>query len=101
MKNARVMAEVNSGMGFVYFQSGDLDGSLRYRERALDLYSSIPDVWGECSLHMSVGKVYAEKGEWQKALEHFRRGLVIARSMSNMHLSSALLREIGAVRHQV
>jgi tetratricopeptide (TPR) repeat protein len=97
MKNVEAIARVNSGMGYVYFQLGDLDSALRYREQALDLYRSMPDLWGECSLHMSVGKVYAEMGEGEKALEHYRRGLAIARSMSNTHLSSVLLREIGAV----
>jgi tetratricopeptide (TPR) repeat protein len=67
------MAKVTNNLGNLLLQQGDLDAATRAYHKSLDLWQAIGFPVGVALSWSNLGKVHAERGCWQSALDYLRR----------------------------
>jgi serine phosphatase RsbU (regulator of sigma subunit) len=85
-------------LGEVYYKMGEYDSALFHFEKSLMLVSSQSEIATALS---SIGRIYAERGEYQTAIKYHRDGLDIARKENaQMETVKILLSLAGAYASQ-
>ena len=92
-----LLAQVNNGLGQVYYKIKTAEDALLRHEAALNIYQKLRNEEGEAETISFIGGMYEKMGSYPKALEHQRVALKI---FEELHLSSqlAFVREnIGSI----
>ena len=74
-----------------------LRGGIVKLEEALKLFRAVGDAGGEAGTLTSIGKVYSELGEKQKALEYYNQSLPLSRTLGDRRGEGKTLNNIGSV----
>lgn len=64
---------------------GDADRALRYYEKALEIYP-----WLTPEAHYNTGRIYLQRGEWEKAKMQFQKAIKLNSSMSQAYYALGL-----------
>lgn len=76
-------ARALNGMGITYFMQGNLDSSLVYYRKSLDINLAALDSSGLAVNYSNLSNVHVELGDYNKAIEYFFSGLALARLMED------------------
>jgi tetratricopeptide (TPR) repeat protein len=80
-KNSRMIQLGN--LGAMYKELGDYAQAERYLLDALDLANATQSLVDKSVINNNLSELYADKGEWKKALDAYRKGILYKDSVSN------------------
>lgn len=89
-------ATILSDIGVLYWRKGDLEESMRYLGRALEINTQLEYQIGIGYNIGNMGLVYMNRGEVQKALETFQKALEIAEETNDLSQKANQLGNIGS-----
>jgi CHAT domain-containing protein/tetratricopeptide (TPR) repeat protein len=90
-------ARVLNNRGEVNYALGDLKEALNNFNRALTLWSQVPDRRGLALAHLNLGYTYSDSGDLPKAKENFGQALTLAREVDDRRLEALSLTALGTV----
>ena len=73
--------EYCSKLAFLYWQNGELDKSLNYFNRSLEINKELNNRNGSKLIYYYLGMIYSEKEEYQKSVKAFKKGIKISREL--------------------
>lgn len=73
--------EYCSKLAFLYWQNGELDKSLNYFNRSLEINKKLDNRNGSKLIYYYLGMIYSEKEEYQKSVKAFKKGIKISREL--------------------
>jgi diguanylate cyclase (GGDEF)-like protein len=94
-KEAVLEAMVYNSISMVYCGIGDLNNSLEYQLKALEMYRQCSNRHGEVTALSNLAIDYGETGDFVRGLECNHAALEIAQERGFRLLEAAILREIG------
>ncbi len=87
---------VLNGISFIYFERKDYKNTLFYMHRALKIADALNDNgYTVATLYSSMGSVYYDWKQYDKALEYYRKAFEINKSNGNSSLLGYSLNEVG------
>ncbi|OLE52060.1 MAG: hypothetical protein AUG51_19905 [Acidobacteria bacterium 13_1_20CM_3_53_8] len=90
-------AHALNNIGEVNYALGDFRGALNNFNRALAIWSQIPDRRGQALAHLNLGYTYSDSGDLPKALDHFGQTLTLVRTVADRRLEALSLTALGTV----
>ena len=84
----------------LYYKQGDFDRTLKFAVRCLTHAIDMEHKNGILYSYITIGLVYAAKGELEGASEQYNKGLIIARELGNIFGVAAILNNLGLVQQQ-
>lgn len=91
-------AHAYGGMSVVYSDEGDLEKSITYSQKALDLFRSAKDVNLEIRTLNNLGITYMRQGEYEEALKIYVDALERNKTIGSKSLEGAFLHNIGQIQ---
>jgi tetratricopeptide (TPR) repeat protein len=83
-------------LGFLALRTGHTDDSLRFLQDSLAIRLALgDDQWGEAIIRHSLGTVFQQIGDIEKAQEHYRDGLAICHRISSRRGEGIILKALG------
>ncbi len=84
---------IRTGKGYFnlsakYYYMSQYDEALLYSQKALPILTEKNDLISQGKVHNLMGGAYFEKGEYNKALEYFKRSMEITMRLDNPHLNT-------------
>jgi signal transduction histidine kinase len=86
-----------SNIGVVYYQKGDIDKSLKYLIKGLNVQEEMGEKQEISNSLNSIGAIYFNSGKSDLALDYFLKGLKIAREIDSKEVIAFALGNLGAV----
>ena len=86
--------------GLSSFRQGQIVQSVKYLERALDIYTNVNDIPSVGLLILETGMVYAALGNYKDARASYEKALELARRSGNLLSQANLLNNLGVLHHQ-
>lgn len=88
-------AEVHAGLGWLWFQRGEIQSALTALERSAGLYALVGDVQGRAQVDYYRGVVYGQQKEWERAAACFERYLDASKKAGLEHGRASAYIELG------
>ena len=83
-------------LGFLALRTGHIDDALRYYGDSLNIRLALEnDQWGEAIIRHSLGTVFQQMGDVEKAREYYEEGLAICQGISNRRGEGIILKALG------
>lgn len=92
-----MLAEVYENMGLLFSSIKDIEKSISYFGKSLQLYSKIKDWKGIAKCYLNLGNSNSSKGYTDLAIECFEKGLEIDAKYNNNEKKAEFLSGIGTV----
>lgn len=80
---SRLLSSAFNNIGENYRLKGELDRSLVYYQKSLELDENGSDLQAKATVLHNIGLIYAEKGEKEKSLKYLLKSLEIERNLGN------------------
>ncbi|MCP4216439.1 MAG: tetratricopeptide repeat protein, partial [bacterium] len=97
-KYKKALVTTLNGIGLTYRNLENITESRRYLERALELSNTLPPDSNTLALLNNLGELYsAEYKNYDKALEHFKKGLALSEKLESKYFISFFLHQIGTI----
>ena len=90
-QNNAMEAKVLLKLGFIEKNKGNLTTSLRYFNKAKDIFKNIKDSENFASIHFDIGYVYRYKNQKEKELEFYQKGFELSRTEDEVLLGKGYL----------
>nr|MBA3726995.1 tetratricopeptide repeat protein [Armatimonadota bacterium] len=94
-----VRASAYNAIGVLALPQGDLDGSEKYHNLALDSYKTLGDDRGTSAALHNLGMVASDRGDLDLARERYQQALEMARNLGDRARVAASLMNIGCVAY--
>lgn len=89
------VADTYALLGWIYYDAEDLDLTLRYHQKAYDLFRQMGNAAKCNTLLNAFGLVYEQKNENKKAQDYFNQALSGALRQKDNHLLAAIYNNLG------
>jgi len=82
-------------IGIIYFNQGQWDKSIKYREEMLKIYHELGNLHGEAIAREGIADVYYRQGYWEKARQMYLEVLPVFRNQKDRQSKEKVLHGIG------
>lgn len=99
---AQKMEESSLEQSNIYFELGDIYVQIRAFAKALDCYHKVQIFQNEERkgvVHHQLGKLYREKRQWLKAIQHYETAIVWYHKTKNLYGLGEACQQIGVIYH--
>ncbi|CAI9715780.1 repeat 28 [Octopus vulgaris] len=93
----KLRGSVFSALSRAYWGTGDIDKSIAFMKKDLDIMKSMGDQGGECRVYGNLGSAFFSKGHYQEALSNHRHQLVLAMKLKDRPTAASALSNLGHV----
>ncbi|WP_339659976.1 tetratricopeptide repeat protein [uncultured Polaribacter sp.] len=90
-KNNTMEANILSKLGFIEKNKGNLSTSLRYFNKAKNIFKITNDFENYASIHFDIGYVYRYKNQKEKEFEFYKKGIVLSKGGSGTLIGKGYL----------
>jgi len=98
-ENIDLQALAFKSIGVSYFFEGDLEISLNYYEKSLNLYVENNNLKGMANCLNNIGLVYLERGNYTKAKDYYQKKYEIVKSLGNYQSMASALIQLGNINY--
>ena len=88
-------SEIYNRLAFSQAIIGERKEAEKNLNKALKYCRKIKDKDNESLILMSMGNLYGDMGQWDKAIEYFKNSLLITEDLSNLRRKASILKAIG------
>lgn len=100
----RLSADVNDlaqmghnymSLSLIYRDNGQLDRALECSQKGLEIFESLENFRFIATLHVNIGIIHADKGQWETAAQHFREAVRIGQRINSRRNQAYALTELA------
>jgi len=95
LNHASILAEINTTLGWLYYDVLDAPQALEYHKQALNYFNLTTDSLAICTSWNAIGLCYLLEKKYDKALPYLNKSLSLGLRMGNDERVSAALNNIG------
>ncbi|GAB1599212.1 tetratricopeptide repeat protein 28-like isoform X1 [Argonauta hians] len=95
--SVKLRGSVFSALSRAYWGTGEIDKSISFMKKDLDIMKSMGDQGGECRAYGNLGSAFFSKGHYQEALSNHRHQLVLAMKLKDRPTAASALGNLGHV----
>lgn len=100
-KNTPAKANAYNSLGWAYLHKGDMDSSLSYLKKSLEIFSKLNSNFDMARVAINISEAYSRKSEFHKSLQYVLRADSISRLLHDIGLLTHCKRQLGIIYREL